>query len=119
MDRKEREEELYLEYQSKLRAVEENMENWQRRWKTFEQEREDSRVQMREDRALTEGIVELWGNSPDSSRILCMIEESITEENAELQKEEQRLLEEKKKLMAEQSHLEETYDKERRKVQGE
>lgn len=114
-----RKEDLYLDYKSKSRLVEQQWEEWKRKWRKFEAEKEDSQIGQQEDSLKIQELTADWGMNEESNRILTMLDDSIEEEKQEWAKKEDQLLAEKKRIIEEREANEESYREQLRKQEAE
>lgn len=109
MEKKREKEDVYLTYQSKSRQAEQEWEDWNRNWRKFETEKEDSRLGMQEDFQKIQELAADWGLTEESNRMLSMVEDSIKEEKQEWAKQEEQLLAEKRRIIKEREDNEDAY----------
>lgn len=109
MEENREKEDFYLIYQSKSRQAEQEWEDWNRNWRKFEAEKEDSRLGMQEDSQKIQELAADWGLTEESNRMLSMVEDSIKEEKQEWVKQEEQLLTEKRRIIKEREDNEDAY----------
>lgn len=107
IDTEEKMDEIQQETRKKLAALEEAWEDYQRKKKRFEQEKEDAYIGMAEDQAMVQELIETWGSSTDSNIVYTILDETLAEEKKELQQIEEQLEEEGRRIRQEQRACEE------------
>lgn len=117
MGDKNREEELYLTYQARLRDLEEELGVQAKKQKKFDEKKERRSRRMADNQARVEEMAAQWGASAESARIYSMLDEYAAEERSELKKEAEALQEEWKNIKAQQQRCEEAYWEERNRLE--
>lgn len=109
-------EELFYQYQTTLRKLEEDEEQYERKKRYLEEDRGQARMEFGQDRERIEDMINVWGNCEDSGRVFAEFEDSVEEEYREMERREEKLQEERSQLRKEISACEEWYEQESREL---
>lgn len=112
----EKEEEFYRIYQSKISDFDEESGDIERRINKLQEDREEFKSICVEDRGHVENLLNMWGDCAESGNLLDEFEESIEEENRELQKAEEKLTDERNVIKKKRILCEESYEKDKQKL---
>lgn len=109
-------EELFYQYQVKIRHLEEDREEYERQRRMLEEDKEQARIEFGQDRSCIENIRNLWGDCEDSGRLSAEFEDSVEEEYREMERREEKLQQERRRFQKETSLCEEWYQEENMKI---
>lgn len=113
------EEELFEKYQSDIRRIEDEREDYERRRRRFEEDKEEALAISRDESARIERMVNRFGDCQDTGLVMSYLEESVECEAKELRKQEEALQEELRSIQAKMSACENWFDEARRNMQEE